>query len=93
MNKSEELKDTIFKSTLEIQDKNKLSSILVKLNNKSINTLVDLFKEKPEWILKFSNNIKAKKKAFASKDPKAWNDIIEAEALDLLEIAIEEIDE
>ncbi len=53
--------------------------------------LWSFLQKNPEWLLKISNNIQAKRKDLKQKDRKAWNNIIKKENLDLLEIEIEDI--
>lgn len=86
-----ELDNLIFISSLPIEDKYSFSQFCRKLDLKSMHILVNLFKEKPEWIAKFYQIVQAKKAVLNKKDKKAWNDIIEKENLDLLEMEIEDI--
>ena len=76
----------------EIIKKSKLSSIEVKemvnfFNQASPDDLaivIEVFQQEPEWIVKISNNIKAKRKILSNRDKKAWKKIIEKEKVDLL---------
>lgn len=87
-----ELDNLIFTSHLPIEDKYSFSQFCRKLDPESMHTLVNLFKDKSEWIAKFYQNVQAKRAALNKKDKKAWNEIIEKENLDLLEIEIDDIE-
>jgi len=87
-----ELDNLIFTSLLPIEDKHSFSQFCRKLDPKPMHVLVNLFKEKPEWIVKFYQNIQAKRAVLNKKDKKAWDEIIEKENFDLLEIEINDIE-
>ena len=89
MDKLSELHNLIFTSDLPIEDKYYLLRICSRFNEKHLATLVDLFREKPEWIKKFYLNLKKKEKAFMDSNEKIWNEVIDEEQLNLLRLDID----
>lgn len=92
MSNLSKIKSLIRSSKLSFQEIDDLVDFVERLDEKSLVTLIELFEKRPSWILKFYQNIKAKKTALNTKDKKAWNEIIEKENLDLLKMEIEEIE-
>ncbi len=62
MDKLSELYNLIFANDFPIEDKYYLLRICSRFKEKHLATLVDLFREKPEWIQKFYLILKKKKK-------------------------------
>ena len=71
-------------SDLEVYDKAELVEVLVHTNDdKELESLANLFEESPESIKKISANYKAKRAAFATKEPDVWNKILKKEETEL----------
>lgn len=91
MNNLSKIKSLIRSSKLSFQEIDELVNFVSRMDKKSLATLIELFEKKPSWILKFYQNILAKKTALNKKDKNEWNDIVEKENLDLLEMEIDDI--
>lgn len=92
MSNLSKIKSFIRSSKLSFQETDELVDFVNRLDEKSLAVLIELFEKKPSWILKFYQNILSKKTALNKKDNKAWNEIIERENLDLLEIKIDDVE-
>ncbi|OGG90119.1 hypothetical protein A3C68_00515 [Candidatus Kuenenbacteria bacterium RIFCSPHIGHO2_02_FULL_42_29] len=92
MSNLSKIKNLIYSSKLSFQEIDELTDFVNKLDKKSLTILIELFEKKPSWILKFYQNIQAKKVALNKKDKNKWNSIIEKENLDLLEMEIHDIE-
>lgn len=92
MSNLSKIKSLIRSSKLSFQETDELVDFVNRLDEKSLAVLIELFEKKPSWILKFYQNIQSKKTALNKKDNKTWNEIIERENLDLLEMEIDDIE-
>lgn len=92
MSNLSKIKSIIRSSKLSFQEIDEFVDFVSRLDEKSLATLIELFEKKPSWILKFYQNIQSKKTALNKKDKKTWNEIIEKENLDLLEMEIDDIE-
>ena len=92
MSNLSKIKSFIRSSKLSFQEIDELVDFVKRLDEKSLAVLIELFEKKPSWILRFYQNIQSKKTALNKKDNKTWNEIIERENLDLLEMEIDDIE-
>lgn len=82
----EEIKNLITSSDLSTEDQKEFLIILSQLQDKDLEVFLNLFKEDKNWIRKFYDNYKIKRKAFENKDKNLWNQILDQEKEELNKI-------
>jgi hypothetical protein len=79
MSHFETIKKLIQDSSLEAVDKQELVDTFAEISDESLEDIAKLLEKDPSWVIKFSDNRKKKKEAFATGSQDLWDQILEEE--------------